>query len=50
MLRLLTVCVCVEATRGVSKPSEAVDLTLQNTVNHVSVVVYCRGHCVTSAM
>lgn len=48
-------CGCVwgymQATEGVSKPPEATDPTLQNTVNHVSVVVYCRGeHCVTSAM
>lgn len=36
------VCVCAEATEGVSKPPGAIDLTLQNTVNHVTVVVYCR--------
>ncbi len=34
---------CMEATEGVSKPPEATDPKLQNTVNHVSVVVYCRG-------
>lgn len=33
----------MEATEGVSQPPQATDLAQQNTVNHVSGVVYCRG-------
>lgn len=40
---LVCVCGCMEATKGVSKPPEATDPTLQNTVSHMSVVVYCWG-------
>lgn len=33
---------CTPVTGGVSHPAEATDPVLQNTVNHVSAVVYCR--------
>lgn len=40
----------IEMAVGVTKPPESTDLTRQSTVSHVRIVVYCRGHCVTSAM